>query len=417
MGDVDHLNDIINNQVEVFLKEIAEEEGFETYKIEKAPGSMKGDGYLGAITAVYVIGKISSGEEKTLHLIVKTASKSDAVRVEAPLADVYEREIYMYKTVIPAFHRLEKERNLSRSLNSAKCYKACMVEKNEALIFENLKVSGYSVWEKGIPMKHDHVSLVMSDYGRFHAMSLAMRDQEPERFKNLTRSMHDIFDKFMEKADFTKMFVNQCRKALKSLDPVADKKSYNTFKKFIDEKLEVFFTNMAQYVDDYSVILHGDCHSNNMMFKYEDKDNPQKPTNLCLIDLQISRLGPSVFDLSYFLYACSSKEVLDNHKLYLNIYYEKLSLYLKKLGSNPDKVYPHAIFQEQWKKYSKFGLICSMVLIHMLVSKQDEVIDFTDITESGQSLVDAFNYDIENLEVYNNRVRDVILHFVDNEYI
>lgn len=269
MGSKNNLQDIINNQIETFLKDIAKEERFKSYKIEKEPGSMKGDGYLGVITAVYITGNTGSGEEKTLHLIVKTASKSDAVRVETPLENVFEREIYMYNTVIPAFQRLEKERNLLLPLYSAKCYRASMVDKNEVLIFENLKQSGYCAWKRGAPMNHDHVCLVMAELGRFHAKSLAMRDLEPERFKILTDSMYDIYDKFLEKADFITMFENQCRKALDSLDPVVDKNPYATFKTFIDEELKIFFTSLSKYVDRYSVILHGDCHSNNMMFKYE----------------------------------------------------------------------------------------------------------------------------------------------------
>lgn len=131
----------------------------------------------------------------------------------------------------------------------------------------------------------------------------------------------------------------------------------------------------------------------------------------------MARLGSSVLDLSYFFYTCSSKEVLDNHEHYLNVYHENLSLYLQKLGCNPDKVYPYEIFQEQWKKHSKFGLVSSMLLIHIFLSNQDEVTDLTEIAESGQSVTEAFNYDITDSDAYNNRVRDVILHFVNNKYI
>ncbi|KAF2893917.1 hypothetical protein ILUMI_12260 [Ignelater luminosus] len=417
MTNVNNLKDRIDNQIEVLLKTVAEEEGFQNYKIEKAPGSMKGDGYLGLITAVCITGKTDSGKEKTLHLIVKSASKSDAVRVETPLSNVFDREIYMYNTVIPAFQRFEKERNLPPFSGSAKCYKACMVDKSEALILENLKEAEYSVWERRLPMEHDHVSLVMAEYGRFHTISLAMKDQEPERFKKLTENMYDIFAMFMEKANFMKMFENQCRKALDSLDVVTDKKAYTTFKTFIDEELHKFINNLPKLVDKYSVILHGDCWANNMLFKYADKNNPKKPTNMCLIDLQISRLGSPVLDLSYFLYACGSKEVLNNYERYLDIYHDSLSEYLQKLGSDPKKIYPRSVFREQWKQLSKFGLIFSMLLIHVMLSEQDEVTDLTEVAESGKSVADAFNYDITNLEVYNDRVRHVILLFVNNGYI
>ncbi|KAF2901787.1 hypothetical protein ILUMI_04403 [Ignelater luminosus] len=417
MSSISNLKERIDNQIELLLKAVAEEACLQNYKIEKAPGAVKGDGYLGYITAICISGKTDSGKEKTLHLVVKSASKSDAARVETPLAELFDREIYMYNTVIPTFQKFEKQRNVCPFSSSAKCYQACMLEKSEALILQNLKEDGYSVWERRLPMEHDHVSLVMREYGRFHAISFAMKDQEQEQFEKLTASMDDVFTMFLEKADSIKLYQKQCRKALDSLDLIADKNAYATFKTFIDEGLHKFMSNLPELVDKYSVVLHGDCWTNNMMFKYEDKNDPTKPTGMCLIDLQLARLGPPVLDLSYFLYSCGSKEVLNNYQRYLDLYHDSLSVHLRQLGSNPDKLYPYSVFREQWKRSSRFGLTLSVILIHIMLSEQNEVADITENAELGKSIVDAFDYDISNSEAYNDRVKHIILHFVNNGYI
>ncbi|KAF2901789.1 hypothetical protein ILUMI_04405 [Ignelater luminosus] len=417
MSNINNLKVRVDNQIQFLLKALVEEEGFQNYKIEKAPGAIKGDGYLGLITAICVTGKTNSGKEKTLHLVVKSASKSDAVRVETPLSNVFDREIYMYNTVIPAFRRFEKERNLSPFSSSAKCYKACMIEKSEAIVLQNLKEAGYSMWERRLPMEHDHISLVMTEYGRFHAISLAMKDQVPERFQKLTDSMYDIFAIFMEKASLLRMFKKQCIRALDSLDSIIDKNAYTAFKTFIDRELDEFLNNLPKAVDKYSVVLHGDCWTNNMMFKYENKDDPKKPTKMCLIDFQIARLGSPILDLSYFLYSCGSKEVLNNYEYYMDEYHNSLSTHLRQLGSNPEKLYPYSVFREQWKKFSRFGLIVSVLLVHIMLSEENEVCDFTEIAESGKSVSDAFDYAISNSEVYNDRARHIILHFVNNRFI
>ncbi|KAF2901788.1 hypothetical protein ILUMI_04404 [Ignelater luminosus] len=413
MSSISNLKERIDNQIELLLKAVAEEECLQNYRIEKAPGAVKGDGYLGHITAICITGKTDSGKEKTLHLVVKSASKSDAVRVETPLADLFDREIYMYNTVIPTFQRFEKQRNVCPFSSSAKC----MIDKSEALILENLKEDGYSVWERRLPMEHDHVSLVMREYGRFHAISFAIKDQEPEQFRKSTEIMHDVFTAFLEQADLIKLYQNPCKKALHSLDLIADKNAYTTFKSFIEEELHKFMNNLPNLVDKYSVVLHGDCWTNNMMFKYENKNDPTKPTGMCLIDLQLARLGPPVLDLSYFLYSCGSKEVLNNYQRYLDMYHDSLSAHLRQLGSNPDKLYPYLVFREQWKTSSKFGLILSLLLIHIMLSEQNEVADITESAEIGKNLIDSFDYDISNSEVYHDRVKHIILHFVDNGYI
>lgn len=138
---------------------------------------------------------------------------------------------------------------------------------------------------------------------------------------------------------------------------------------------------------------------------------------MCLIDLQLSRLGSPVLDLSYFLYICGSKEVLNNHERYLDIYHDSLSAHLEKLGSDSKKLYPRSVFREQWKKLSRFGLVCATLLIYVMLSEQDEVVDFTEIAESGMSVADAFDYEIAHLKDYNERLRHIILLLVNNGYM
>ncbi|KAF2893914.1 hypothetical protein ILUMI_12257 [Ignelater luminosus] len=417
MNGVNNLEGRIDNEIELLLKNIAEEEGFKNYKIEKAVGSTKGDGYVGLMTAISIVGKTNFGKEKELHLMVKGASKNDALRAELCVTSIFERETCMYDTVIPSFCKLEEEKGLEPFSGSPKCYKACMIDKSEALILKNLRKDGYSLWKKKVPMEHDHVSLVLKEFGRFHAVSLAMRDQQPETFKNLTENMYDIFVMCIEKVDFITALKKLCINGLDSLDALKDSKAYHIFQKFIDEELETFLKSLSKLVDNYSVILHGDGWTNNMMFKYEDEGNPNKPTKVCLFDFQISRLGPPVLDLSYFLYGCSSKKVIDNLDHYLDIYYESISTHLHRLGCNSKKIYPRLIFQEQWKKYSRYGLINSMMLLHATLSEQDEVKHLTELADSGKKVCDAFDYKLANVEIYNDRARHIILHFVENGLI
>ncbi|KAF2893915.1 hypothetical protein ILUMI_12258 [Ignelater luminosus] len=417
MSNVNNLEGRIDNQIELLLKNIAEEEGFKDYKIEETIGSAKGDGYVGLMTAISIVGKTELGEEKVLHLIVKSAPKIDAVRDELCVTSMFEREIYMYDTVIPTFRKLEEEKGLEPFSSSPRCYKACTVEKSEALILENLRQGGYSLWEKKVPMEHDHVSLVMKEFGRFQAMSLAMRDQQPEKFKSLNENLFDILLMFIEKSDFITALRKLCINGLHSLDSLKDSKAYNIFQKIIDEDLSKFIQNLPQLVDNYSVILHGDGWTNNMMFKYEDKGNPGKPTKVCFFDFQTSGLGPAALDLSYFLYGCSSKTIIDNVDHYLDIYYESISTYLEKLGSNSQEIYPRSIFQEQWKKYSRYGLVNSMMLLHATLSEQNEVTDITELANSGKKVSDVFDYKLANAEIFNDRAKHIILHFVENGLI
>lgn len=131
----------------------------------------------------------------------------------------------------------------------------------------------------------------------------------------------------------------------------------------------------------------------------------------------MTRVGPPVCDLAYFLYGCTTKEVLDNMDTYKAFYYENLSKHIKLLGSNPDVIYPSSAFEEQWKKYAKFGLCTSGLINFALLSEKHEVIDFNEVVEAGQEIGTAFDYEIANMKEFNNRMKYIIENFVANDLI
>jgi len=53
--------------------------------------------------------------------------------------------------------------------------------------------------------------------------------------------------------------------------------------------------------DPWEVILHGDCWSNNMLFRYDETTG--RPVEVILVDLQIVYEGCPSVDLGYVLYA------------------------------------------------------------------------------------------------------------------
>lgn len=171
----------------------------------------------------------------------------------------------------------------------------------------------------------NHVKLVMQTIGKFHAISFAMKDQEPEKLKELTSDLNEILLRTAqpEMVDFFKML---------------GKTLINAVDKDLADKVEKALANdpLAVAVDcvsgmnaePYAVICHGDCWSNNTMFKHNEQ---KTPIEVSLIDWQISRYASPVTDLLYYLFSCTTKELRDNHyDEFLRIYHESLSNHLKR---------------------------------------------------------------------------------------
>ncbi|KAF2904587.1 hypothetical protein ILUMI_01585 [Ignelater luminosus] len=413
------MSETINNidpfeeKIKNLLIETAEAEGFQNYTIEKGNGSMKGDGYLGIIKTAKIRAK---DNDKILNLVVKSASKSDALRNHSAIGDIFEREIYMYNTVFTTFKAFEEEKGLPPCNFMPKFYNFLLEDRCETLILENLKEAGYKLYKRRIPMNQDHVRLVLTEYGRLHALSFALRDQDLEKFEEIIGGMDDRFVRGVLRSGFIKNFVLQCKKAQEALDKNKDKEVLDVYKEFIDT-IPAFLENLPQLVDEYSVALHGDCWTNNMMFKYEDEANPKKPTKVSFFDYQLSRLGSPALDLLYFFYTCCPKEIINDLDCYLQLYYESFSNYLKKLGSDPDKMFPYSVLQRHWKKYAKYGLMMSVLIIHIMLTEKEEAVDFSDKWEAGEGIATAFDYEIKKVDAYNERIRPIILHFVERKLI
>lgn len=150
------------------------------------------------------------------------------------------------------------------------------------------------------------------------------------------------------------------------------------------------------------------------MFFYEFKllqeteNGKKKPVDIRLLDWQLCKNGSPICDLSYCLYSGGSKEVFDNLTEYLKVYYKSFSDFVRELGSEPEKLLPFEKLQQDWKKYSKLGLMMAIAIWRMKMTDTEDLLDFTDF--DGMDNVDGYNNIKVNEEKFEERVRDILEH-------
>lgn len=231
-------------------------------------GSVKGDGYIGIVTAVKLEGVHKNSEKEVLNLVLKTAPKSDKLREGAPIRQAFLREVYFYDVIFPMFEDLQNEFKVQNRFSSVcECVATSTTKYEEALALQNLKSLGFSLWDRKVPMDEDHVALVMKEYGKLHAMSFALREKRRNDFEKVAQELeNNVFNEFMRLSNT--LFEDTCENVLKGFDLNTESRYYNALLSF-KGKINPFLFEYAVNIDDYSVILHGDCWTNNMMFKYE----------------------------------------------------------------------------------------------------------------------------------------------------
>jgi len=369
------------------LDDIAKKEGFEKYKYSISAGSNHGDGFLAAMKRITVSGT-RNGRDDELSLIFKLMPSSAARREQFNSTKVFSREVTMYNNVLKTMHDFQVEKGLTAEdgfFEYPKCYGVLEDEKNDrfALVMEDLKKAGYEMFDKFKPSDFNHVKLFMESLGKYHAISFALKDQRPgvlEQFKDL----EDIFaDQVKRSPDMMQaMFRFSYDRAILAFEnDIAKEAAVCTLRKLKENFLHDLTTlPLGRKTEPFSVINHGDCWNNNLMFKYDEKSNiPQK---ICLLDWQLGRYSSPVLDITYFMFSSTDRALREEHydKL-IKIYHNALSNTITKLGSDPEKLFSFNDLLEELKRYGRFGLVLAPVLLQIITSKPDDIPDMDEFAE------------------------------------
>lgn len=254
----------LSDRQKQFIESIATSEGFNHFTIELDHGSLKGDNYFGIITVVTVQEIIT---KRKLHLILKSALQGENLRKKVPVHQVYERENFLYNVILKNLDELQKEHKVKEFFDGTARYFGGLSEVNEeCLVLENLKERGFKLWDRKKPMDSHHVGAVMAQYGKFHALSYALKKLKPAVFSKITENFHNVLNENMTNTDLEDSMINTMDRAFKAV--MGNMSAVAGLKRFM-ETSKVFFKQTLEAKDKYSVIQHGDSWCNNIMFKYQ----------------------------------------------------------------------------------------------------------------------------------------------------
>lgn len=134
---------------------------------------------------------------------------------------------------------------------------------------------------------------------------------------------------------------------------------------------------------------------------------------MVLLDFQLTRMGSPAADLTYFLYTCTDGELRKKYyEELLNHYYTVFSDFLKELGSDPQKLFPHKVFLDHMRRFSAYGVLMSMMVLHLMLSDADEI---PDVSEDELDM-EAWKYETRNVTVYLARAKDIIQDAIKYNY-
>lgn len=266
--EVELVDDVIYKKIEEHLKSTK----FEVSNITIEKGSIKGDNYLGVIAKMDIQGKTKDGENKTLHWIVKSAPKNENYREMINVETSFHREYYMYSEVFPVFMNLQLEKHVPRPFkNFIPLHLGYMDAPHECIVMENMKELGYVMKDRFHPLDLEHTKRVMRNYGKYHALSIGLAHNKPEVFKKIAENTQEnFFSKWVDKEMMIDSIKLNLQAVIDLMNPDVDQAAIQKLEKLkpvvLSDMVRAFNPEIA---GNYSVICHGDCWLNNMLFKYD----------------------------------------------------------------------------------------------------------------------------------------------------
>lgn len=257
---------------------VATKLGFGEHIVKYASGSNVGDNFMGIMLKINIEGQ-RNGAFDSQSLMLKMPPQSAARRKQFNSPHLFERETLVYRDILPMFVRFQEDKGLVADgphgfFKFPKCHAiVCDVEQDRyAIVMEDLKQQGYRMFDKMESIDMVHVRLVVEEIGKFHGVSLALRDQRPELFEPFTQ-LNDVFLDHVLKGNMEMMqgFMDLAfTRAVATLDE-SETKLREKVHKLRVEFFDQMESCMRQDVSDHTVVInHGDCWNNNMMYLYKE---------------------------------------------------------------------------------------------------------------------------------------------------
>ncbi|XP_031616814.1 uncharacterized protein LOC116336810 [Contarinia nasturtii] len=408
------------------IHKIAKTEGFIDYGIEMKAGSNHGDNFFGVLIAVTLSGtrRQQNGDIQSdeLHLLCKTPPTNELQEKDISLTVTFNREIFMYTKILPAFVQFQRERGLNEADSFVSFPKMFACEKNEenglcSLIMEDLRPKNFQMWPKEQTVPLEHELFVMRELGKFHAVSFTMKDQKPNDFREFKQLKDILYNVISKKKPFKSALQKLMDRVVDTLEKPEHKKLMQNFRDSFTERMDKLKSD--PYCDEFGILTHGDCWNNNFMYQYS---NEKKPLNsVYIIDWQLSHYSPPVIDLLYNIFSGTDRELRTQHyETLLKTYHTSLSETIKKLGSDPDKLYSYDNLTMQMKKYGEYALLYGPWIVALRLAKGKDIMNVDEYIESiarNENVEMIGIFDDETQAEFSRVVNGLLTDLVDYGYV
>ncbi|XP_037797916.1 uncharacterized protein LOC119593070 isoform X2 [Penaeus monodon] len=345
--------------------------------------SKKGDNYATFVDGVNVIYSLHETHHSVSYVVKYNPKRFKAFEELSYL--VFVKEAMFYDHLVQDIQSQLNEIG-QKPLRVPQCYHTSLEENREVIFLEDLRPKGFKMFDRKKSMDVAHTKLVLEELARLHAASYLLKLKTPdlaEKYPILNvdwlnyadDARKTVQERFSDQMDMVKDMLNKVG-------------GYEVAENWLSRNkgrvLEILENNIKG-VPPFDVLCHGDCWTNNVLFRYNEKE---VPVEVMLLDLQMCRQASPATDITYLFYTSLEGHVrTSNLESFLDIYYSAF-LGVTEAGKS-SLPFSRQKLRQEYKNRLEYGLLLALLATVIVLCEGDVAEDNEEeFSESVKKVLD-----------------------------
>ncbi|XP_041969642.1 uncharacterized protein LOC121726368 [Aricia agestis] len=376
-----------------------------------------GDNFGAAVRVISI-----KNEKEDFKIIVKVTSNVTRLLNETNILAVitFTNEITMYKEVLPMMTQLQKNVGIEPSdmFPVPICYGASNETPHEIILLEDLRKEKYVMLDKFKPLPNDTIKLILRTVAQYHSLCFVLKEKCPEEYTGFCNKLMNM-NAVETLLQYTQTFKTIGQQISQMFE---DKLTANIIVKTINEQIDKKFRmEKSEKGSKYLIIVHGDCWTNNFLFKLEG----DKPTKCIMIDYQLVKEAPPVIDIFYVIFNCTDYETRAKHYYeWIDYYHSQLEINLDVHGLKIKTTYPKDKLESDLCRYAKNMLGTAIISNSLMIRNNEEIAKIKETMSEAENIghfAESFNnmsgLHVETVLLIKQRIVDTIKSCIDFGYL
>ncbi|XP_017104283.2 uncharacterized protein [Drosophila bipectinata] len=372
-------------KADLFEKLLSERFGDEYLAIRSfkpVAGLQPGENYSTIMLRLHFEVELKDHSTENVSFMLKTPHDFEMYREILKKNNMFVVERDVFLQVIPELEKMYKDAGLDIKFG-ARAYE--IAAPDEYVLLQDLKPLGFKNVDRLEGLDMAHTKCVLKKLAQFHAASAnRLHVKGPYTQKYLQPTYADSMKESIEQvAETLGKYLLKCLPLYEGYEEFSE-----AVHKIQPKIVDLMYSMNTPDPDDFVALNHGDCWTNNIMFRYEEES--PAPVETFLVDLQLPKLASVAHDLMYFLLGSTKFEIqLSKFDYFIKYYHDQLIEHLELLKYPAEKTPSLRFLHSQLLKYGCVGYHTVLMLCPpVLLDRTDEanVKDFVTESENGDGL-------------------------------